>query len=303
MSDATVLTPTRMPSRAEVAALAYLARYEGDTLKIYRIHLKVLFAWCEEIGVDPLDLTRPHLELFRHYLVEERGNGSGTVTHRLTVIKGFYRFAVIDGHIPASPADHLNIPKAHRDETRLTGLSRHELATMLEVARGYDARRWALVALMGLLGLRVSEACSIQIENTRGESRGYRTISFVGKGRKPATMPLPIPVQRAIDAAAGERTTGPLLTREDGQQLDRRTAGRWIKALGKRAGIDRPIHPHVLRHTMVTLALDAGVPLRDVQFAARHADPRITERYDRQRGNLDRHAAHYLSAYVAGAAA
>ena len=49
------------------------------------------------------------------------------------------------------------------------------------------------------------------------------------------------------------------------------------------------MHPHILRHTFVTTMLDAGVDLRDVQIAARHADPRTTMRYDRARKNLDRH--------------
>ena len=52
--------------------------------------------------------------------------------------------------------------------------------------------------------------------------------------------------------------------------------------------------------TFVTNALDAGVPLRDAQILARHADPRTTEHYDRARGNLDRHGVHFLTAYVAG---
>jgi site-specific recombinase XerD len=59
-------------------------------------------------------------------------------------------------------------------------------------------------------------------------------------------------------------------------------------------------HTH-LRHAAITNALDAGVPLRDAQILARHADPRTTEHYDRARGNLDRHAVHFLTAYVAGA--
>jgi len=50
---------------------------------------------------------------------------------------------------------------------------------------------------------------------------------------------------------------------------------------------------------MVTLALDAGVSLRDVQDAARHADPRTTRRYDRSRHALDRHATYTLAAFVA----
>ena len=68
----------------------------------------------------------------------------------------------------------------------------------------------------------------------------------------------------------------------------------------KTAGIPRHISPHSLRHAALTNALDAGVPLRDPQILARHADPRTTEHYDRARGNLDRHAVHFLTAYVAG---
>jgi len=60
--------------------------------------------------------------------------------------------------------------------------------------------------------------------------------------------------------------------------------------------------PHALRHAFLTAALDAGVPLRDVQEAASLADPRMTMRYDRARGSLDRHAAYIVTAYVAGAA-
>ena len=59
------------------------------------------------------------------------------------------------------------------------------------------------------------------------------------------------------------------------------------------------MHPHMLRHTYVTTMLDAGVDLRDVQIAARHADPRTTMRYDRARNKLDRHPNYILAAYMA----
>jgi integrase/recombinase XerD len=59
------------------------------------------------------------------------------------------------------------------------------------------------------------------------------------------------------------------------------------------------MHPHMLRHTYVTTMLDRGVDLRDVQIAARHADPGTTMRYDRARKNLDRHPNYILAAYMA----
>jgi integrase/recombinase XerD len=75
----------------------------------------------------------------------------------------------------------------------------------------------------------------------------------------------------------------------------RRTAHRWVRAIGKRAGLDA-VHPHMLRAAFIMAALDAGVPLRDVQIAARHADPRTTTIYDRRRQNFDRHAAYVVVA-------
>ena len=74
-----------------------------------------------------------------------------------------------------------------------------------------------------------------------------------------------------------------------------------VRRLAKRAGIDKRISPHSLRHSFITAALDAGVPLRDVQEAASHSDPRTTMRYDRGRGSLDRHATYIVSTFVAGA--
>ena len=78
--------------------------------------------------------------------------------------------------------------------------------------------------------------------------------------------------------------------------MDRNAATRRLKHLAATAGIRMPrMHPH----TFVTTMLDAGVSLRDVQIAARHADPRTTMRYDRARNNLDRHPNYILAAYMA----
>ena len=106
---------------------------------------------------------------------------------------------------------------------------------------------------------------------------------------------------RAVDLAAGERVSGPLLLGRNGQRLNRQAATRIVVRLAKRAGVNKHISPHSLRHSFIAAALDAGVPLRDVQIAARHADPRTTTRYDRARNNLDRHASYIVTAFIAGA--
>lgn len=85
------------------------------------------------------------------------------------------------------------------------------------------------------------------------------------------------------------------------RRLDRHAATRIVRRLAKGAGIEKRVTPHSLRHSFITAALDAGVPLRDVQEAASHADLRTTMRYDRARGSLDRHATYIVGTFFAGA--
>jgi len=104
-----------------------------------------------------------------------------------------------------------------------------------------------------------------------------------------------------VQACRGERTEGPLVLRPiSGKPIDRRHAYRMVARVAKAAGIPRHISPHPLWHAAITNALDAGVPLRDAQILARHADPRTSEHYDRAGGNVDRPRRPLLDPYVAG---
>jgi integrase len=181
------------------------------------------------------------------------------------------------------------------------GLDRLELGYFIACARAAGPRDHALACLMGLLGLRVGEALGLDIEDM-GSSRGHRTLRILGKGSKLAIMPMPPPVARAVDSLVGERQSGPIFLGRMGGRMDRFAASRIVKRLAKQAKITVRISAHSLRHAAITNALDAGVPLRDVQIMARHADPRTTTRYDRNRLDLDRSAVYVLTAYIAGGA-
>ena len=153
--------------------------------------------------------------------------------------------------------------------------------------------------MLGLLGLRIFEATSADIADL-GEEHGHRVLRVCGKGTKIVLVPLPPAVDRAIDRAAGLRDRGPILLNTRGARMDRHAATRRLRHLAETAGIQTArAHPHMLRHTYVTTSFDAGADLRDVQIAARHADPRTTMRYDRARNNLDRHPNYILAAYMA----
>jgi integrase len=133
-----------------------------------------------------------------------------------------------------------------------------------------------------------------------GFERGHRRLAIVRKGSKVVTVPLAPRTARAIDLF-GERCDGPIFVGTDSGRIDRHAAGRIVRRIARRAGIAERGGPHTLRHAFITAALDAGVPLRDVQEAASHADPRTIMRDDRARVSLDRHATYIVATFLAGA--
>ena len=206
---------------------------------------------------------------------------------------------MIDGVLEHSPAEHVRRP-AVPPESPTLGFTHLQFEAMLTAAREspkpYD---FALVAMLGLLGLRIFEASGANIADL-GEEHGHRVLRVCGKGSKVVLVPLPPAVARAIERAVDGRSAGPILLNSRGARMDRHAATRRLRNLAAAAGVRiGRTHPHMLRHTFVTTMLDAGVDLRDVQIAARHADPRTTMRYDRARNNLDRHPNYILAAYMA----
>jgi integrase/recombinase XerD len=286
---------------AERLALAgFLAGHTGLTRDAYALDLRQYTSWCHQHHVRLFDARRPDIEYFARDL-EARGRARATVTRRLCTIAGFYRYAVEEELLDHSPAAHVRRPRLDY-ESHATGLDRNELGALLVAAGLGTATEHALVSLLALNGLRVSEATGADIE-ALGTERGHRALVITRKGGKVVTIPLAPRTARAIDLAIGERCEGPVFLTAGGRRLDRHGAGRIVRRVAQRAGISKQVGPHTLRHVFITTALDAGVPLRDVQEAASHADPRTTTmRYDRARTSLDRHATCIVSAYVAGAA-
>ncbi len=222
-----------------------------------------------------------------------------TVARRLSTLASFYRYCEQERFVERNPALNVRRPKVDY-ESRTLGMDRNELGAFLVQAGLGSARDHALASLLALNGLRVSEALGADIENLDFE-RGHRTLKIVRKGGKRAIVPLARRTSRVVDLYIGERMSGPIFLGAKGGRMDRYAADRTVKRLARRAGITKRISPHSLRHSFITAALDAGVPLRDVQEAASHSDPRTTMRYDRGRGSLDRHATYIVATFLAGA--
>ena len=280
---------------AQLAAAAFLARYSGRTLDAYRHDLRTFFQWAADIGLVVLDATRPHIELYRTTL-EERALAASTIDRRLSTVCGFYRFAHIDGRIASNPAQYVRRPRVHPTEGH--GMDRAELGTFLFTAERFDRDHAALAVLLGLNGLRVSEACATNVERSRLRARTSHPAD-PRQGQQARRHPARA-AHRADHRPRRRRTPRRPHPSTPGRAASRTAHRPPVGARHRqRAGLGA-VHPHMLRAAFIMAALDAGVPLRDVQIAARHADPRTTTIYDRRRENFDRHAAYVVVAFVAG---
>ena len=201
--------------------------------------------------MDPLAAQRPHLELYIRWMQEIRRFKPSTVSRRFSVTAGFYRTCVLDGVLEHSPAEHVRRPAVPAESPTL-GFTHLQFEALLTAARQSPNQcDFALVAMLGLLGLRIFEATGADIADL-GEEHGHRVLRVCGKGTKVVLLPLPPAVGRAIDRAAGSRVRGPILLNTRGARMDRHAATRRMRHLAGAAGIQiARAHPRMLRHTFV----------------------------------------------------
>jgi integrase/recombinase XerD len=136
----------------------------------------------------------------------------------------------------------------------------------------------------------VVAACADRKSDDAADPNVEPEPSVATPGQSVVAIPLAARAARAVDLYVGDRGAGPILVSATVQPMNRHAADPDGEAAGP-PGRDRQASLAAqVRHAFITPALDAGVPLRDVQLAASHADSRTTMRYDRRRRSLDRHA-------------
>jgi integrase/recombinase XerD len=184
------------------AAAAYLTRYKGWSRLHNDCDLRCYLTWCADRQLPPLQAHRAHVELFLRWMQEVRRLAPATVVRRLSVVGGFYRTCVIDGVLEHSPADYVRRPHVPPESPTL-GLTHLQFEALLSAARSStNPNDFALVCLLGLLGLRVFEATGTNL-NDLGEEHGHRVLRIRGEGDKVVLVPLPPAVAHAVERAAG----------------------------------------------------------------------------------------------------
>jgi site-specific recombinase XerD len=299
------LEPLSEPAAAAVSerlqavdelAGAFLLSKREPTRSAYRRDLTDFATFLAATGVAPLAVRRVHVDAYARML-ERHGAAPTTIARRLACLAGFYAYALAEELIDRNPVEHVDRPHVGEDSQTL-GPDRDQARGLLRAADQACARDRALAYLLAHLGLRVSEALRL----TAGDvttTRGHRTVWVTRKRGRRQQLALSPACAQALDALLAQRPDGALFVTRTGRPLDRHHAAKVIARLGRRAGLAYPLTPHGLRHAFITLALDAGASLRDVQDAAGHADPRTTRRYDRARGNLDRSPSYDVARHLA----
>ncbi len=318
--------PVALAPDAELAALLedfLAAQLSPRTRESYATDLAIFLTWLAGRGKHPREVARPDVDRYRNWLsepVDADGNPAAngrpryapaTTARKLSAVRAFYNYLSERRVIPGSPAAGVKGPRLRR-EPRGRAITDEQVRRLLEVAAQDGHEVDAMVCLLVLNGLRVSEICGADVEDLRREPGGGHSLVVRGKGGKEVEVALNDRTERAVLQTIGARTQGPLFRRQDGRRLrggsaaprvpyNRQAVYRLLADLAQRAGLvgdgdDQVdgLNPHKLRHTFVTMLLDRGVPLPAVQDAARHASADTTRLYDRARAAWREHPTHKL---------
>ena len=172
-----------------------------------------------------------------------------------------------------------------------------DVLRLVDAARNLDER--ALLVVLGYMGLRVSEALSLDVDSLRFEGE-HAYVTVTGKGGTVDRCPLVAEVRSVFEAAGRDRPTGPLIRGSDGERMSRERAATIVRSLS-RSVVGVEVSPHSFRVAACTELLRRGVPLHLVQAFMRHRSPETTQGYNRRRQLFEGHAAYALGQVVTDA--
>lgn len=297
---------------------AWLKAAKAVTTRRARLaDLSAFLRWLDDEapGVGLLAVTEDHLTHYRDAIATGSARAGlarpgvalapATVSRRLSTLSSLYGYAVRRRILHLNPADPVERPEVSAVGT--TPARTVEEATALidgaeTIAAAYPADA-AAVALLGVCAVRVGELVSLTVGSVTLDA-GHTVILFHRKGGKTDRTPVPPRVRALLEPLLAGRAAGePLFVREDGRPFDRWRTTTALRRAATAAGVDHTrLTPHTARATAATAALDAGVPLADVQELLGHASPVTTQRYNRGRRKLDSHAAYRMAAILGGGA-
>ena len=209
----------RQSTLFDEVTVGFLLGYDNArTRSAYQSDLRLFASWCAQTGTEPLTVQRAHLDLYARSL-EAEGLAPSSVARRLSVLTGLFRYASEEGYISRNPATNVRRPRVSEDSPTL-GLDLGEARRFLDAAEAAGLRDHALVCLLLLNGLRVSEVCAAQTEDVSTE-RGHRVLRVKRKGGGRDLVPLAPRTMAAVDGHLDGKYEGPLVLANDAGPLNR----------------------------------------------------------------------------------
>jgi integrase/recombinase XerC len=271
-------------------------RASDHTIRAYLRDVEELVAFaCRTLGRPPA-LAELDVILCRSYLASLHGrNDAVTIGRKLSSLRAFFRLAVRRRLVAGSPVAALRAPK--RAKRLPSFLGKDEVGRLLdgrgrrpEADAGELALERALFEVIYGAGLRISEACALDLGDV--EADGGRSVVRVrqGKGRKDRFVPLGAKAGEALQAYTPHRAArlagarpgvlgaAALFLSRRGARLGPRAARRMLTRRELATGTPR-VSPHALRHSFATHLLGEGADLRAIQEMLGHASLRTTQRY------------------------
>jgi integrase/recombinase XerD len=264
-------------------------RLAAHTLESYARDLRALarFAAGRKTRLDELD--RHALEAFVRGQMTA-GLSPRSVARAVAAVRGFYRFLVVDRHLPRSPAEDLRPPRAWPALPVCLSIEQvDELLMQPDVSTPRGLRDRAMIELLYATGMRVSELIAIRAIDLRLDAE---YLTCVGKGNKERIIPIgeeatswvkryqrdarPVLVLRK---KTPDRPAPRLFVNARGGPLSRVGFWKILRAYGRRAGLPASLSPHVIRHSFATHLLERGADLRAIQMMLGHADLSTTQIY------------------------
>ncbi len=267
------------------------ARSERDlspnTLDAYAVDLAQFSEWVGRSGVA--DITQIDRVVLRRYIafLGARGYARRTIARKASSIRALLAWCVERGYIEVDPSEDLAAPKLDKPLPRvLKGAEAAALCDLPPDDEEIGMRDRAILELLYGSGLRVSELCSLDVDDVDLRARAVRVV---GKGRKERRVPVSEPARVAVRRYVSEARRA-LMERgegEDAAALFLNTRGRRMGPRSVRSMLDKylraeghaPVGPHALRHSFATHLLDGGADLRAVQELLGHESLATTQIY------------------------
>lgn len=281
----------------------HLSRVRNRSVHTVRAYVTDLVSLLDHaVRMGCVDLAELDLSVLRSWLARQRTTGAArtSLARRAASARAFSAWAHRAGLLPADVGAALASPRAHRE---LPSVLRADQAAALveapsrqapppnppaesgpsEAAEAVPLRDRVLLELLYATGVRVSEACGLDVGDV---DHGRRVIRVFGKGGRERSVPYGVPAQRALDdwlrrgrpAMVGARSGDALLLGARGGRLNPTTARQIVGAYAETAGLPRT-SPHDLRHSAATHLLEGGADLRAVQELLGHSSLASTQIY------------------------